>query len=566
MGKPHVLVFPIPLQGHINPMMTLSRNLHNSGIEVTFLLTERSLSRIYMSNTRMCNIHNNSSNSPQTTSYHMKEDSAIQKIALNYELHHQHPSTNRTHLQYNISNKDEKTVIEVGNIFNNLCIHGERNHNSVRNDATLDGCIDAYTRHATPVIQFETLPDSVFPLDQSTSVSDSALIFLESMPLIRRKMEEILESLQRKGHPVTCIISDSFVPWTQDVANKFGIPRIEFWSSSARVYSMGYHIPQLISEGYLPVPPGKEHDFCIDIIPGLAPFRLVDFFYTHPISSPVFDLVRNAFTRAKEARRVLVNSFYEFEKDIIDGLHKEGILIEPIGPLIPYPTCRHRAMTTENGDKNMMMSMSLYADDTDCLVWLDTQEKGSVIYVSFGSMVSLDREELQELILGLEGSELPYLLVVRPDMPFKECKRTKGRGKICSWAPQGQVLAHPAVSGFLTHCGWNSIMEGICSGVPMIGCPRESEQHTNLKCLMDEWKVAIRLDHKEDSRVEPRHCKEPSANRPRIQRGPVERAVRSLMQEDVGAALRERMRTLQRSALLEARRKAAPLGSLVADL
>jgi hypothetical protein len=59
------------------------------------------------------------------------------------------------------------------------------------------------------------------------------------------------------GRPVSCLVSDSFVPWTQDVADAFRVPRLEFWSSSAAVYSMGYHIPELIRDGYLPIQQGN---------------------------------------------------------------------------------------------------------------------------------------------------------------------------------------------------------------------------------------------------------------------------------------------------------------------
>ncbi|MCO5602393.1 hypothetical protein L7F22_056524 [Adiantum nelumboides] len=508
MEKPHAIVFPIPLQGHINPMMMLAQHLNSYGIRVTFLLTERTLV-------------------------------VLQK--------------------HNISNANERMF--KGCVIKSSCktTHNDNilydNIANCLKDMDEDGCGNCeFDESNLPPIEFETLPDDSSSLSGTTvhhsvPISEAVLCFLDSMSLVRKKLEEILKGLLKKGHPATCIVADSFVPWTQDVANKFGIPRIEFWSSSATVYSMGYHIPSLIDGGYLPIQAGMDDDFSIDIIPGLAPLKLVDFFYTHAVSSPVFELISNAFSRAKEAQSVLVNSFYDLEKDIIDAMHKEGVSIAPIGPLIPLQTSREHAIKMQRGEEILCVpSMSLYADEhEDCLAWLDTQPIKSVIYVSFGSMASLSAEEIQELIIGLDASQQPYLLVIRPDMVFgsRTCLAS-GKGHICKWAPQIQVLGHQAIAGFLTHCGWNSIMEGLFMGVPMIGCPLEAEQHTNMKCLRDEWKIAIGLDQfQSDYQRELLNSERLQEKRVKIKQELVERAVRALMQEEIGVTLRLRMQEIQ---------------------
>ncbi|KAI5061073.1 hypothetical protein GOP47_0023578 [Adiantum capillus-veneris] len=511
MGKPHALVFPIPLQGHINPMMMLAQHLNSSGFRVTFLLTEKTL------------------------------------VALR---------------KHDIGAANE-SVRKCGAI--NTSCKNMQNDSILCNDKSDE---DAKESKLSP-IEFETLPDSSMSGtdDQSLAMSAAVLRFLDSMSLVRRKVEEILEGLDEKGEPATCIVSDSFVPWTQDVADKFGIPRIEFWSSSATVYSMGYHIPCLIDGGYLPVQPGMDREFSIDMIPGLAPFKLEDFFYTNAISSPVFEVISKAFSRAKEAKSVLVNSFYDLEKDIIDALHKEGVPIVAIGPLIPLQT--HTIKLQRGEEVVRVASMSLYVDDHEnCLAWLDTQATQSVIYVSFGSMASLSKEEIQEVILGLEASQQPYLLVIRPDMMLGSSRSiSKEKAHICKWAPQINVLGHRAIGGFLTHCGWNSIMEGLSMGVPMIGCPLESEQHTNMKCLRDEWKIAIGFDQ-HDYQCQTKICnyQGSSINRVKIKKELVERAVRALMQEDIGVTLRSRIQDLQCVAQCEAHLKASTIQRLFEEI
>jgi hypothetical protein len=47
------------------------------------------------------------------------------------------------------------------------------------------------------------------------------------------------------------------------------------------------------------------------------------------------------------------------------------------------------------------------------------------------------------------------------------------------------------VKGFLTHCGWNSIMESIAMGVPMIGWPNDSDQMMNCQLCVDLLKIAV---------------------------------------------------------------------------
>lgn len=112
---------------------------------------------------------------------------------------------------------------------------------------------------------------------------------------------------------------------------------------------------------------------------------------------------------------------------------------------------------------------SFWQEDLACLKWLDQQQPQSVIYIGFGRTTVFNRTQFQELALGLELSNRPFLWVVRSDVTakinyaypegFKD--RVKTRGYIVSWAPQQKVLGHPSIACFISHCGWNSTMEGI---------------------------------------------------------------------------------------------------------
>lgn len=126
-----------------------------------------------------------------------------------------------------------------------------------------------------------------------------------------------------------------------------------------------------------------------------------------------------------------------------------------------------------------MIASSLWTEDTECLDWLDTKEPNSVVYVNFGSTTVMTNEQLVEFSWGVANSNKTFLWIIRPGLvagdsavvPPEFLEETKGRGKLASWCPQEQVLTHSAIGGFLTHSGWNSTLESLCGGVPMICWP-----------------------------------------------------------------------------------------------
>ncbi|XP_021741028.1 zeatin O-glucosyltransferase-like [Chenopodium quinoa] len=140
-----------------------------------------------------------------------------------------------------------------------------------------------------------------------------------------------------------------------------------------------------------------------------------------------------------------------------------------------------------------------------CLEWLDEQEKDSVIYISFGSSTSLSYEQIMELAIGLERSWQKFVWVLRnsdtgnifaegeirrPQLPEGFEERMKNRGIVVrDWAPQLEILAHPSTGGFMSHCGWNSIIESISMGVPIAAWPMHSEQPRNALLVTDVLKA-----------------------------------------------------------------------------
>ncbi|KAK6147025.1 hypothetical protein DH2020_017937 [Rehmannia glutinosa] len=275
--------------------------------------------------------------------------------------------------------------------------------------------------------------------------------------------------------------------------------------------------------------PGRVDEFVAKTIfqagPGLVPFLIADTLYTWPAAiakkykllneeinylpgvesistkdlmpylkeegkaSIVHRIVQETFQKVKKADFILHNTIHELESGTLSALNK----YQPnyaIGPI--------------NFTKNILtntVSKSLWSE-SDCTHWLESKSPGSVLYVSFGSLVQISKQVIEEIAYGLLLSEVNFIWVVREDnvdsadtdammRGFKD--EVKDRGLIIPWCNQIMVLSDRAVGGFLTHCGWNSILESMWCGVPMICYPLAYDQPTNRKLVVDNWKIGIDL-------------------------------------------------------------------------
>ena len=189
---------------------------------------------------------------------------------------------------------------------------------------------------------------------------------------------------------------------------------------------------------------------------------------------------------------LLCNCVYELDSSVCELIPN----ILPIGPLLPSNQLGHH-------------SGKLWPEDLTCIRWLDQQPVGSVIYVAFGSIAVLTQNQFSELAIGMELVGRPFLWVVRSDLaegsageyPDGFLERVAEKGKIVSWAPQEEVLAHPSVACFLSHCGWNSTMDGLSMGVPFLCWPCFGDQLLNQNCICNKWKVGLELNPDENGFV-----------------------------------------------------------------
>ncbi|KAL7201240.1 hypothetical protein ACSBR1_033031 [Camellia fascicularis] len=176
---------------------------------------------------------------------------------------------------------------------------------------------------------------------------------------------------------------------------------------------------------------------------------------------------------------------------VVDWMAK-FLPLRTIGPTIPSMFLDKRLQDdTEYG-------LSIFKPNTGtCMNWLEERPNGSVVYVSFGSLAELGVDQMEELAWGLGDSNYHFLWVVgskeEAKLPKDFVRETSEKGLVVSWCPQLQVLAHKAVGCFVTHCGWNSTLEALSLGVPMVAMPQWTDQSTNAKYVMDVWRMGLRV-------------------------------------------------------------------------
>jgi UDP:flavonoid glycosyltransferase YjiC (YdhE family) len=246
----------------------------------------------------------------------------------------------------------------------------------------------------------------------------------------------------------------------------------------------------------------KLSDNCEDTIgyiPGvqaIEPKDLMSELQVIDTSTPMLRLIKKALHEVKRADFILCNTVQEREAETLLALQDKQPTYA-IGPVFPNESTKSVVAT------NLM-------SEFDCTQWLKTKPQGSVLYVSFGSYCQVTKNEFEEIAQGLLLSKVSFIWVLRPDTisyeeegyiaPFED--QISDRGFIVPWCSQIEVLSNPAIGGFLTHCGWNSVLESMRIGVPMLCFPIFSDQITNRKLVVDDWGIGLNLcDGKPISRL-----------------------------------------------------------------
>ncbi|CAN6479910.1 unnamed protein product [Victoria cruziana] len=352
--------------------------------------------------------------------------------------------------------------------------------------------------------RFKSMPDGLPAADPDRTQSIPELCASISKNFAVPFLDLVVKiSESAEDPPVTCIIADGFMSFTHMAAEKLGVPLVALWTASASGFWSYFHYPDLLQRGYIPLKDESQLtngylETKLDWIPGMPDVRLKDippFIRTFDGEDAMLNFCMKDAQTAAKAFAIIFNTFEALEHEVLDAIRSRIPQSFATGPLSKL--CRTVPMNGLGAIKN-----SLWNEDRSCLDWLDEKEAGSVVYVNFGSITVISPQQLLEFAWGLADSKYPFLWIIRPDLvqgdaavlPQEFILETRGRGLIASWCPQEQVLNHPSVALFLTHNGWNSTLETICAGVPMLCWPFFADQQTNCRFACTKWGIGVEID------------------------------------------------------------------------
>lgn len=324
------------------------------------------------------------------------------------------------------------------------------------------------------------LPDGVENLTSVTDIDNSYKIFFATT-LLREHIENFVEQ-----YPPDCIIADFLFPWVDELANKLHIPRLVFNGFSlftiCAMESLKLHpLPEDASGSF--VIPHFPHDIVINSTP--------------PVGSKSF--IDPLLTVALKSHGFIINSFVELDgEEYVE--YYEKTMTHKAWHLGPASLVRRT--TQEKADRGEKSTVSV----EKCLAWLNSKRDKSVIYISFGTICYFPDKQLYEIASAIEASGYEFIWVV-PEKRGKENEsevekenwlpkgfEERNKGMIVrGWAPQVVILGHSAVGAFLTHCGWNSMVEAISAGVPMITWPVHSDQFYNEKLITQVREIGVEI-------------------------------------------------------------------------
>ncbi|KAF5815454.1 putative UDP-glucuronosyl/UDP-glucosyltransferase, UDP-glycosyltransferase family [Helianthus annuus] len=390
--------------------------------------------------------------------------------------------------------------------------------------------VDSAGLEEAPGFWFKTVPDGL------SSATDDGVKPTEAITeivayLATNFFDCFLDVVSGLENPITCMVCDGFMTFTKaiDAAEKLKVPVMLFWTMAACGFMGFYQVKVLTEKEIIPL---KDESYLrngyldmeIDWIPGMEGIRLKDlpeFTLATSSDDPMFRFFMGLAQEAHKVSHMIIHTFEELEARLVGEIKSIFPNVYTIGPL--------QLLLDQTTVKETNNRYSLWKEEPECVQWLKTKEPNSVVYVNFGSLAVMSVQDLLEFGWGLVNSNHYFLWIIRTDLvdgkplvfPQELEEAINKKGFIGSWCSQEEVLNHPAVGGFLTHCGWGSIIESLSAGVPMLCWPSIGDQRTNCRQTCKEWEVGMEISRN-------------------VKRDEVEKLVRALMEGLEGKIMRKK--------------------------
>ena len=374
-------------------------------------------------------------------------------------------------------------------------------------DSKPKGTDDTHTRSER--IKFINLPGINIDT-QGISPCNFFKLFVEShKPHIKDAVSKLSQSQSQSNPRLAGFVIDMFCTSMIDVANELGVPTYVFFASNAGFLGLVFHLQTLSDEHNKDFTDFKDSDDEL-VLPSFVnplPARALPSVFLDKDYTTIFI---NIGRRFRETKGILVNTFMELEAHALHSL-SDGKTppVYPVGPILDI---------TRNENHEDYSDLAKQKTDST-LKWLDDQPPLSVVFLCFGSMGTFDEDQVKEIACALEQSGFRFLWSLREPpakgkiaypsdyadyrgvLPEGFLDRMSGIGKVIGWAPQVAVLAHPAIGGFVSHCGWNSMLESLWYGVPVGTLPMYAEQHLNAFEMARELGLAVEvsMDYRKNS-------------------------------------------------------------------
>ncbi|XP_019175113.1 PREDICTED: anthocyanidin 3-O-glucosyltransferase 2-like [Ipomoea nil] len=369
-------------------------------------------------------------------------------------------------------------------------------------DAKINSYIDsllAGDKDMNPRLKLILLPEDLDALEGNTDLLSILKAYFDSQKAKVRDycVNEIQNSVRQRR--LAGFVVDMLCTSVMDVAEEFGVPAYVFYPPGASILGLQLHLQSLIDDHGQDASELKDSDPDLNISTYSKPFPVKLLLRVGP---DFYECAR----KIRQAKGIIVNTFFDLERHALETLSNDN-KVPPIYPVGPILNLDHHPKKNHPDSVNQILK------------WLDDQPASSVVFLCFGSIGTFPESQLKEIAYALERSGQRFLWTLRKPpspgsiiateysnleevLPEGFLERTKNIGKVIGWAPQTAVLAHPAVGGFVSHCGWNSALESVWFGVPMAAWPIGSDQQAHAFVLVRDigMAVEIKMDYRTDSR------------------------------------------------------------------